>query len=149
MENAGRFNEYIERIYNLGHIDKIEVYVASRLIEHQKGIYPPTIDGLTSWIAGLRAAFSNLKVTIFELIESKDTTWSRMLLEGTHVGDFMGIAGSGKHFTIDWHDECRFHDSKIIEHWGVLDRFALIEQIRTEPGLAMPLEGGEQPVSLF
>jgi len=146
--NTEIYKEFIYCTYNQGCLSKLTDYVATRVIEHQKGIYPPTIEGVEKWIAVLRDSFSDLKMTISEIAESGDRTWARMLLEGKHVKEFMGIPASGKHFVIDIQDEARYHESKIIEHWGVFDRFALVQQIRTGQGLSMPMEGGDQSVEL-
>lgn len=136
--NSDLYKDYIMNIYNYGQIEKIFDFVAMRFIEHQKGIYPPTIDGLISWINTLRESFSNLKLTISEMVEQNDRIWSRLLLEGTQIKDFMGMQSSGKYFIIDILDEYRFHDQKIVEHWGVFDRFTLLQQINNGSKFILP-----------
>uniref|UniRef100_A0A973WNH6 Ester cyclase n=1 Tax=Bradyrhizobium quebecense TaxID=2748629 RepID=A0A973WNH6_9BRAD len=40
---------------------------------------------------------------------------------------------SGKPVSIDVMDICRFADGRLVEHWGVPDRFALLHQIGALP----------------
>jgi len=40
---------------------------------------------------------------------------------------------SGKSIAIDVIDVCRFEDGKLVEHWGVPDRFALMHQAGALP----------------
>ena len=132
---------YLRQIYNYGKMDSLTEYVATRFVEHQKGVYPPTIEGLVTWIAALHSTFSDLKITISELVETGDRIWSRLLMEGRQIKDFMGIEAAGKYFNIDVIEECRFHDFRIVEHWGVFDRFALLQQINSGQKLVLPFGG--------
>jgi predicted ester cyclase len=52
-----------------------------------------------------------------------------MTSRGTHRGPFFGLPPTGKPFTITVFDVCRFEAGRIVEHWGVPDRFALLEQL--------------------
>ncbi len=148
QSNIEVYSKFVKTIYNSGQVDQISHFVAFRLIEHQKGVYPPTIDGLTKWVKVLHSAFSDLKVSVSEVVEAGDRIWSRLLVEGTHVNKFMGIVPSGKHMVADFMEECRFHDCKIVEHWGVLDRFAIVQQISGSKPF-IPTSNGPQDISLF
>jgi len=60
------------------------------------------------------------------IVESGDMMWARCKARGTDPR-------SGKPVTIDVMDVCRFADGKLVEHWGVPDRFALLHQIGALP----------------
>jgi predicted ester cyclase len=100
--------------------------------EHQYGM-PPTLEGLKQAIAGLRRAVPDLVLTIDEMIVHDDKLWARMTARGTHLGPLMGSPPTGKTFTINVLDVCSFRDGKIVEHWGVPDRFALLHQLGLLP----------------
>jgi predicted ester cyclase len=55
-----------------------------------------------------------------------------MTARGTHLGPFMGPP-TGKPITITVMDVCRFENGKIVEHWGVPDRFAMLVQLGLLP----------------
>jgi predicted ester cyclase len=140
ISNVDVYSNFIEQVYNRGKLDTLTRYVATCFIEHQKGVYPPTIEGLTTWIKSLRECFSDLRLTISQLVENGDCTWSRILMEGKHIRDFMGIEAAGKYFIIDVIEECRFHDFRIVEHWGVFDRFALLQQVNSNQRFVLPFD---------
>src|SRR4030095_1232506 len=100
--------------------------------EHQYGL-PSTLTGLKEHIAMLRRGIPDLELTIDERIVSGDKVWARMTARGTHTGPFMGRAPTGKSFTICVIDVVRFESGKIVEHWGVPDRFALLHQLGVLP----------------
>jgi predicted ester cyclase len=62
-----------------------------------------------------------------------DKVSARITARGTHRGQFMGLPPTGKPFAITVVDICRFENGKIIEHWGVPDRFHLIAQLYALP----------------
>ena len=97
---------------------------------------PPTLEGLKAAIAGLRRAIPDLTLTIDETISSGDKVWARMTARGTNQGSFMGLAPTGKAVAITVIDICRLEDGKIVEHWGVPDRFALLHQLGLLPNPA-------------
>ena len=68
--------------------------------------------------------------TIAAVVETDDC-WARSKATGTDPR-------SGKAVAIDLIDICRFKDGKLLEHWCVPDRFALLHQIGALPA---PLRG--------
>jgi ketosteroid isomerase-like protein len=59
-------------------------------------------------------------------VAANDTVWARCRATGIDPR-------SGKPVAIDVVDICRFSDGKLVEHWGVPDRFALLHQIGALP----------------
>lgn len=90
---------------------------------------PSTLTGFKQALASLRRAMPDLELTIDEMVASGDRVWVRMTSRGTNLGPFMGFPPTGKSFAITVMDVCRFEDGKIVEHWGVPDRFALLHQL--------------------
>jgi predicted ester cyclase len=130
MSNVEIYYRYVNNILNAGNVEMLNEIFAFRYLEHQKGVYPPTIEGLERWISDLHSSFKDLHATVYEVQDSKGILFVRGLLEGTNVKAYSGIEPAGKHFVLDTIDEYRFHDSKIVEHWGVFDRFTLLQQIK-------------------
>jgi len=56
-----------------------------------------------------------------------DTAWCRFVVHGTQTGPFFGPP-SGKPVTLTVIDVARVVDGRIVEHWGVPDRFAIFAQ---------------------
>lgn len=126
--NAEVFRRVIEEGFDRGNLEILDECFSSTLKEHQYGL-GSSLGGLKQAITMLRGAFPDLTHTIDEMITSGDKVWARMTAHGTHQGPFMGVAPTGKTFTITVIDVCRVEDGKIVEHWGVPDRFALLHQL--------------------
>ena len=132
-DNVDVFRRLIDEGFNKGNFDALDELFHPDCQEHQYQL-PPTLDGLKQSIASLRSSFPDLRVTIDDVIADDDKVWVRSTARGTHRGDFMGIPPSGVAITIDVIDICRFSDDgKIIEHWGVPDRFAQLSQLGLIP----------------
>jgi ketosteroid isomerase-like protein len=126
--NLERFKAIVERGFSQGDLTVADDVCAEQLIEHEylskTGIPGPQI--LKAQIADARRSIKDLKLTIEAIVESGDTVWARSKATGFDPR-------SGKPVTIDVIDICRFADGKLVEHWGVPDRFALLHQIGALP----------------
>ncbi|HSD85280.1 MAG TPA: ester cyclase, partial [Anaerolineae bacterium] len=90
---------------------------------------PATLQGFKGSIRYLRDTFSPFSLTIEDMIADGDKVWVRMTGRGTHSKEFMGRPPTGKTFAITVIDICRFENGKIVEHWGVPDRFHQLAQL--------------------
>ena len=122
------FRRVIDEGFNRGNFDAWNDCFPETIAEHQYGM-PQTLEGFKRAIGGLRAAFPDLKLTIDDIVSVGDKVWVRMTGRGTHGAPFMGMNPTGKPFEITVMDVCRFENGRIVEHWGVPDRFALLDQL--------------------
>jgi predicted ester cyclase len=137
VEETEVFRRVIEEGFNRGNFDAWDDCFVENIAEHQYGM-PSTLAGFKQAIGGLRAAFPDLHLTIEDMVKQGDKVWVRMTATGTHRAPFAGLAPTGKPFTICVIDVCRFEGGRIVEHWGVPDRFALLDQLG---GLRRPSAG--------
>jgi predicted ester cyclase len=128
-ENMERFRRLILVGFSQGDLAVVDELFAPNFVEHQPRVCPPTADGVKGIIAYLRQALPDLHYTIEDIAASGDRVWGRLHARGTHQGTFLGIAPTAVQIRITVIDICRFVDGKIVEHWGVADRFELLEQI--------------------
>ena len=131
-DNAAVFRRVIEQGFNRGDFDAWDECFAPVYVEHQYG-HSPQLAELKQSIARLRRAIPDLHLTIDELIASGDKIWARMTARGTQTAPLMGFPPSGRAFSIAVMDICRFEGGTIVEHWGIPDRFALLDQLGLLP----------------
>ena len=132
-QNKAIFRRLIEEGFNKGNLSALDGLFDAGFQEHQEGMVPPNLEGLKGAIRSLRTFFPDLKLTIEEIIAIEDRTWARLTARGTHKGQFMHMPPTGKTITITVIDICRFENGKIVEHWGVADRLAMMQQIGAIP----------------
>ena len=113
-----------------GNPDIVDELCAPDLIEHQfglSGVGPTAIEKVKRGIQTVHAAFSDLRFTVADIAQNADTVWIRAEVTGTHTGPFLGPpTGKPVHFTVI--DVATVRDGRIVEHWGVPDRFAILAQ---------------------
>jgi predicted ester cyclase len=85
------------------------------------------------WAILLRA-YPDLHVTIEDLFGEGDRLVSRNTVTGTHRGEYLGIAPTGRSVTYNEMIIARFVDGRIAETWGVVDLLAQMKQLGAIPG---------------
>ncbi|MGE5695997.1 MAG: ester cyclase, partial [Candidatus Sericytochromatia bacterium] len=115
-----------------GDFTVVDEIVAENLIEHQHGS-PQGREGLKTLIRNIRDAFPDISYMAIQMVQDGDKVWGHFQARGTNTGSFMGQPPTGKHMTIDVIDIGRFNNGKLVEHWGVPDRLALLLQIGLFP----------------
>jgi predicted ester cyclase len=84
------------------------------------------------WPVLLRA-YPDLRVTVEDLIEEGDKVVARNTVTGTHQGEYLGIAPTGRAVTYKEIFICRFVEGRIAEIWGVVDVFSQLRQLGAIP----------------
>jgi predicted ester cyclase len=68
-----------------------------------------------------------------DVIAEGDKVVARNTVTGTHRGEFMGVAPTGKSVTYNEIFIFRFADGRVVETWGVVDVLAQMKQIGVVP----------------
>jgi predicted ester cyclase len=131
--NEQIFRILIEEGFGKGDVTVFDKHTSPGFIEHQYGFIPPDVEGVKKAINSLHKAFPDFSLTIEDMIIDNDKVWGRMTGRGTHKNQFGPLPPTGKKFEITVIDIMRFKDGKLIEHWGVPDRLALMEQLGMKP----------------
>ena len=131
-QNKEVFSRVIEEGFNRGNLDALDECFAARYTEHQFDL-PPTLEGFKGSIRYLRDTFAPFSLTIEDMVADGDKVWARMTGRGTDAKGIMGRPPTGRSFAITVIDVCRLQDGKIVEHWGVPDRFHQLAQLGLLP----------------
>jgi steroid delta-isomerase-like uncharacterized protein len=84
---------------------------------------PPArlIDTFKETFSEAREGFPDLSITIEDVMAEGDRVAARVVMRGTHRGEFQGIAPTGKRVEVKAMDMFRISNGKIVEHWGRAD----------------------------
>lgn len=123
----------IDEAFSLGRLDVCDALVADTLIEHQDygPDHPAGPAGVKAVVTSLRRAFSDFHLAIEDLVVAGDTVWLRNLATGTNDGPYMGHPPTGRRFRAQVFDVLRVTGGRVVEHWGVPDRLAVLRQLGT------------------
>lgn len=132
-DDAAIVRRFYEEIFNQGNAGAMESLVAADFIDHIPQLVPgqPSTgrDALAWFVDAFRSAFPDLRVTVEELVQGKTDMIARVTWSGTHSGDFLGIAPSGKSMQVMGLDLIRISGGRIAEHWGLLDVLSMLDQL--------------------
>lgn len=126
------------------------------LIEHQfgmSGVGAEAIEKVKRGIEQVHTGMPDLSFTVEDWAQSGDVVWVRAVATGTNSGPFLGPP-TGRPVRLTVMDVARVVDGKIVEHWGVPDRFAVMVQTGRLDALLAPPQGAspdaaaEQPAPM-
>ncbi len=138
-ENKALVRREIEELFNhTGDLDVAGEVYAPDFVGHDPTL-PEDLHGVEAarqFAASFRGAFPDLTCTIEDQLAEGDKVVSRWTARGTHQGDLMGIAPTGKSVTVTGFDEFRVADGKIAELWQEVDMLGLMQQLGALPAPA-------------
>jgi steroid delta-isomerase-like uncharacterized protein len=89
-----------------------------------------------------RTAFTDLRLTIEDIVAEGETVMARWSCRGTHKGELNGIAPTGKQIAISGVSVARVASGKIVEGWVNWDALSLMQQLGVVPELGKARSAG-------
>jgi steroid delta-isomerase-like uncharacterized protein len=117
---------------------EFDLIVGGRIDEAWVGYHPfagpvPDPERVEGGAAAMSEAFSDLRMAEVDSVNEGDKVAFRWLLSGTHKGEFMDVAATGRRVEVMGMDIVRVADGEIVEHWGEFDAMGLLRQIGVIP----------------
>jgi steroid delta-isomerase-like uncharacterized protein len=135
--NMARNLQFYQEVVNAGDLDRINDFIAEDYVEHESfpGL-PQSREGVKQFFDMMRTAFPDVHFDVEFMLADGEKVVSYITMTGTHKGEFMGMAPSGKAFSIESIDIVRIVDGKAVEHWGVTDVMGMMQQLGAVPSMA-------------
>lgn len=125
---------FYEEAFNQKRYEVLDELVADDFVEHEEFPGAPRDKGAVRFFLDLfHGAFPDATMTIEDSAAEGDKLWIRYRIRGTHQGDFLGVAATGKRIDVQGIDIVRVRDGKATEHWGVGDNLAMFQQLGVIP----------------
>jgi steroid delta-isomerase-like uncharacterized protein len=124
-ENKAIVRRWIEA-YNQKNLDSFDEVVAPDYFDHTNQV---DVEGLKQLFTMGFKAFPDWHETIEDIVAEGDKVWVRLAYTGTHKGEFMGLAPTGKKITAKAVDIYRIVNGKLAEYWNVTDNVHMLKQI--------------------
>ena len=87
-------------------------------------------DGPVNLVQMVLRAIPDIHYEIVQIMAKDDRVVAQLTGTGTHSGEFLGVAGTGKRIKWNAINIYRFEDGKVIETWQLLDVWGLMRQMR-------------------
>lgn len=128
--HVAKSKRFYEEIINQGKFDLIDEFLSKDFVEHET--LPGDLkgrEGVKQFFMSMREAFPDLKMVPEFYVAQGDKVVAYVTMSGTQKKDFMGMPSSGKAFKTQTVDIIRFVDGVAVEHWGVTDSGAMMQQL--------------------
>lgn len=127
-QNKALVRRFVEEVVNRQNLEAIDALVAADFVEHDELAVgsPPGPAGQKRFIGMILRAFPDLHIEVKQAVAEGDTVVFYQTLRGTHRGEFMGLAPTGKAVAFDATDIVRVANGQMAEHWSVMDTLGLL-----------------------
>jgi serine phosphatase RsbU (regulator of sigma subunit) len=129
-ENKAIFRRYVEEVSNQGNLELADE-IFDRYLAHQPNgsVLERGPEDVKRFQAELRSAFHGLHATVEDQIAEGDKVVTRWRMRGTHLGEFRGMAPTGKEMEINGIGIFRFSEKgKVMESWDSYDQLGIMRQ---------------------
>jgi len=93
------------------------------------GVEVKGYDGVSAYMDQIRAAFPDFHNSVEEIISEGPTAFARLTYTGTHRGEVLGFAPTGRSIAYAGVAVFRFRDGKICEVWVLGDLYTLSKEL--------------------
>ena len=106
-------------------------HIASDFRRHDPGLPFEVVgpEGVKRLADLLLPGIPDLELPIEDMVAEGEKVLVRLRVRGTHGGDLMGIAATGRKIDIGVLDLFQFRGGRLIEHWASIDNLGLLRQI--------------------
>jgi steroid delta-isomerase-like uncharacterized protein len=130
QESRDLVHRFFEEFLNQQKLDRVEDYVTRNWVNHDPSMPPlQGYEGAKQLVRTLAGGFPDLRVRIEDIIAEADRVAARFSFTGTHRGDFMGVAATGRKITSSGCGLFRIQDGRLAENWVVFDAMGVAKQI--------------------
>ena len=132
-DNKAAVRRFFENAWNKGDVTEVKAFLADEFVSHNSLNF--TIQSSDDYCRGLvayRAAFPDLITSVEDVIAEGDRVVVRGTDRGTHQGEFMGRAATGRFVTATWIEIFRMESGKAVEGWVEADTKMLMDQLSNE-----------------
>jgi steroid delta-isomerase-like uncharacterized protein len=121
---------FFEEAWNRQNLDIIDEIFASTVVFNGQSV---TRDALKQALAGRRAAFPDIQVTVDDQIAEGEKVSTRRTWRATHRGPYRGVAPTGKRVKWTQISVVGFSQGRIVEDWAVAHELSILQQLGALP----------------
>jgi predicted ester cyclase len=126
LEAQGRMGE----IVGSGDYDRLTEVLADGLVDHDPAPGQSAgPKGIGEFWAGFKQAFPDVALEPVQVVATDEFVTAVLDVSGTHQGEFLGHAPTGKSFTVRGIQVGKFVDGKMTDRWGATDTLGILQQL--------------------
>jgi len=116
---------------NRGDVSVADKVFAADCVIHINGSPDPNLGvaGFKQMMAGLLAAFPDLRITVEDQIVAGNKVATRWVAEGTNSAPFGNVPATGRRVRVDGLILDRVDDGRVVERWEQWDQAGMMQQL--------------------
>ncbi len=124
-QNKQLVRDYYEQVFNTGDVERLAEFISPHYTEvylnerHELGV-----DGALEHVLGVRKTYEGLHLTIDQQIAEGQWVVTCVTMRGTHAGEWIGMAPTGKEVEMTAVNIDRVVEGRIVEHGGAANMLA-------------------------
>ena len=135
-ENKATVRQVLESVWGRGDVAQVERFFSNEFVRHgpqslEGDVQGP--DGFKQLVGMYRTAFPDLQVAFDDQLVAGDLVVTRWTARGTHRGELVGLAPSGRSIAVVGVIIDRFSGGQIAEEWASYDSLGLLQQVGAAP----------------
>jgi predicted ester cyclase len=127
-DNVAAVWDFVERAWNAGDEAAFEEHLAPDFGG------PGGRERFKATVLGFRAAFADFHLEVEDMFGAGEKVVTRFTMRGTHRGEFMGIAPTGRDVAVDGIAIDVMRDGVRVQGWAEIDRLGLLTQLGAVQG---------------
>ena len=131
-ENKALVRRVFEDVFNKRNLALLDEFYAD-CVYHAPAVGELRGEAYRQFLTALHAAFPDGRWTIQDQVAGGDKVVTRWSFTGTHQGELMGLAPTGKQVTCSGILISRIAEGKVVEEWEEWDTLGMVQQM-SAPG---------------
>ena len=107
--------------------------ISPDMVLHEASATLQGLEAYQQFVSMYYAAFPDLHFTVEDMIAEEDRVVARYRGRGTHQGELMGIAPTGKPTTVSTILITRIANEKVVEQWLNTEMLGMLQQLGVVP----------------
>ena len=133
-DNKGTMMTFIQEVINQGRLERADDLVLEDFVELDP--LPGQAqgrEGLKDVIRQMRGAFPDIRWIVEEMVAEGEKVFSRFTWSGTHEGEFLGVAPTGRRITVKGMVIDRLVGGKMADSRILMDTLGMMQQLGAPP----------------
>lgn len=123
---------YIREVWDEGDLDALDRFLSPDFRRHVSPTLPPLDrQGQIERLKGFRSAFTDITLTVEDVVAGDDRVAFRSTIRGTHRGPVAGVAATDSQITVTLVDIVKIEVGLFAEQWGEPDMSDLFRQLES------------------
>ncbi|MFL5586717.1 MAG: ester cyclase [Ktedonobacteraceae bacterium] len=116
--NKALMRRLFEEGFHSGKLAVVDEIFHPNFVDRSTPEQPPGTEGVKDYISMVRTGFPDISITIEDLVAEEERVVVRTTWRGTHLGEYEGIAPTGKQATRSMIQIFHVKDGKLLEEWS-------------------------------